>query len=156
MQKHHDPNEITFTSRYDAWTRPSPGLDCSNDLPMTKQSFVKECDINTIMRKYLNTGTIPQGLAVGRYGDFSEAGDYLDAQVTLKNAEAQFLAIPAELRSRFHNDPAEFLDFVADPKNLDQLQDLGFLTEEAAKRHEATKAERKARQEASVKVETLK
>lgn len=144
-----------FPSRYDAGKRGTFGLTMPADAQPAKQSFKDECDINRIMKKYLNTGTIPQGLAVGRYGDFSEGVDYLDAQVTIKNAEAQFLAVPAQLRKEFDNDPARFLDWVHDPKNLDRMQQLGLLTEEASKKRDEKKA-RQAEQRAKVTTETLK
>lgn len=148
-------NASPYPSRYDAWTRPTPGLTMPADAQGAKQSFKAECDINQIMKKYLNTGTIPQGVAVGRYGDFSEACEYLDAQMTIKNAEAQFLAMPAQMRKEWGNDPATFLDWVADPNNLDRLHELGFLTEEASKKHVEKKARERAARE-QVKTETLK
>lgn len=148
-------NASPYPSRYDAWERKIKGLSMPPDAQGAKQSFKDECDINRIMAKYLNTGTIPQGLPVGRYGDFSDACDYLEAQLTLKNAEAQFLALPAKLRAELNNDPANFLAWVQDEKNLDQLHELGFLTEEASKRHSEKKA-RQAAERAKVKVEDLK
>jgi len=148
-------NASPYPSRYDAWMRPTPGLTMPTNAQGAKQSFKDECDINRIMRKYLNTGTIPQGLSVGRYGDFSDGCDYLEAQVTLKNAEAQFLALPAQLRKELDNDPAKFLDWIHDERNLDELHRLGFLTEEAAQKHVEKKARERAQRE-QVKTETLK
>lgn len=152
-ERHH--NASPYPSRYDAGQRGTFGLTMPTDAEGAKQSFKAECDINQIMKKYLNTGTIPQGLPVGRYGDFSEACDYLDAQMTIKNAEAQFASLPAKLRNDLDNDPANFLAWVADPKNLDHLHELGFLNEEAAKKHVEKKARERAQRD-QVKTETLK
>lgn len=96
----------------------------------TKQSFRDECDINRLMRRYEKSGTLPQDVRNGRYGDFSGVDDYLAAQVTLRDAEAQFAAMPARVRDRFKNSPLEFLAFVGNPKNKDEARTLGLLREE--------------------------
>lgn len=97
----------------------------------TKQSFKAECDINVLMKKYESTGVLPPGVGVGKYSDFSDVGDYLDAQVTLLRAQDQFDSLPARVRDRFRNDPAQFLTFVMDPANKSEARELGLLQEEA-------------------------
>lgn len=95
---------------------------------MTKQSFKAECDINTIMKKYEKTGLISHvAKHNGRYGDFLAAPDYLDAMVSVVQAQEAFSTLPAALRKRFGNDPAEFLDFVSNPANEDEMRKLGLL-----------------------------
>lgn len=96
----------------------------------TKQSFKDECDINKIMRRYVVHGVLPQGVGVAKYGDFSEAGTYLEAQNIIIKARAQFSSLPSKVRERFRNDPAEFLKFVQDKGNAEEAQQLGLLREE--------------------------
>lgn len=106
----------------------------------TKQSFKDECDINVLMKKYQATGVLPPGVGVARYADFSDVGDYLEAQITLLRAQDQFDSLPARVRDRFKNDPVAFLTFVANPANLGEARELGLLAEESGKAEPAAPA----------------
>lgn len=97
----------------------------------TRQEFKNECDLGLIVRRFMKT---PEGLQAlrnaqgylnARFEDVSNIPDYRDALELIKRSEAVFEALPAILRSRFQNDVASFLDFVDDPKNLDELRSLG-------------------------------
>lgn len=102
------------------------GLNCK--MPsLARQSEQEGCDINIMLRRY---GVIPvpaPSANVGLYGDFSEVGDYLDAQMRLKTAREQFESLPSQVRERFRNNPAEFLTFIADKSNKAQAQAWGLL-----------------------------
>lgn len=104
-------------------------LGFSEDDPsLTKQEFADECDINTIMANFERTGEIyTSQTLVPRYGDFSIVPDYQTAQNLVIEAQASFDSLPSKLRERFHNDPAEFLEFVSDERNVDEMRQLGIL-----------------------------
>ncbi len=94
----------------------------------TKQSFKDECDINFIMNKWQRTGEIPAakvGSLPPRYGDFSTATDYMDACNQVIEAKAAFAALPAFLRDRFANEPANLLRFLSIPENQEEAIRLG-------------------------------
>lgn len=115
---------------YDQYSRPvDPGLDCSGSPSMAKQEFKEECDLNNIVRKYVQTGQLPESI-IGTYEDFSDAPSFFDAQVVLARADAQFSALTAEVRSRFDNDPGQFLEFVSDRANFTEARSLGLLSKE--------------------------
>lgn len=122
--------KMDIPTRYSVVERKHEGLVCDSQYGMTKQSFAAECDINTIMKRYMQTGVAPGTKGVGRYGDFSQVGDYLEAQDIVKNANEQFKALPAVARERFKHDPAKLLQFVMDPKNREEAQKLGLLKDE--------------------------
>lgn len=95
----------------------------------TQQQFKEECDINNIMRKYQEKGILPDLIKTNpRYGDFSEAPTYLEAMETIFIAQKQFAALPAKVRDRFQNDPAQFLEFVHNPENENEMVKLGLAT----------------------------
>ncbi|QGH72126.1 MAG: scaffold protein [Microviridae sp. ctjWc39] len=103
---------------------------------MTKQSFREECDINLIMKKFKKVMGADflsrySGYAGGQFGDFSQVGDYRSAIDQVNEARASFEALPSIVRKRFGNDPALFLDFCLDPKNLDELVSMGLATKSA-------------------------
>lgn len=94
----------------------------------TKQSFKDECDVNNILSRYEKTGLLPQLSELPQYGDFSETMDYQTSMNFIVKANEQFDKLPAKLRKRFQNDPAQFMEFVHDPENSDDLVKMGLAT----------------------------
>lgn len=97
----------------------------NQDENITQQADAKDCDINVIMSRYMNTGQLPQLTEEGRYGDFSQVTDFRTALEAVRAAEALFAEVPAKIRKEFDNDPAKFLEFVDDPNNKEKLYDMG-------------------------------
>lgn len=100
------------------------GLACL-DLSLAVQSQRDEADINTIVRNFGITGRMPENVRVPTYGDFDVVNDYRSAIEAVRSAEASFMAMPAEVRSRFENDPQQFLEFCVNPANLEEMRKLG-------------------------------
>lgn len=105
-----------------------PTIDCGPG--RTKQSFKDECDINFIMNKWERTGQIPEN-QVGKmkpyYGDFADAPSYLEACNQVLAAKDSFASLPAFLRDRFRNEPANLIAFMADPANQEEAIELGLV-----------------------------
>lgn len=98
----------------------------------TKQQFKAECDINTIIARFLKTGTNDfVNKYEPRYGDVTGI-EYQSAMQTVAAAKSLFNAMPAHLRARFENEPAKFLAFVQDEKNREEARELGLLKPKAA------------------------
>lgn len=105
---------------------------------LTRQSFKDECDVNRILRRAQLQGVVSPGDLHGgtaMYADVSEVGDYQEALAVVAKAEEAFAALPARVRERFKNDPAQLLAFLADPKNVEEAIELGL-----AKRREGAEA----------------
>lgn len=100
-------------------------VDFADSPGRTKQSMRDECDINGIMRKFIKTGALSH-LAKhgGHYGDFPPI-DFHEAMNMVKQGEQMFAELPAKIRRRFHNEPEEFLAYVQDPANLEEMRELG-------------------------------
>ena len=92
---------------------------------LTKQSFADECDINKILERFSITGHIPEGVRAPTFGDFTNIPTYQDALNAVIEAENSFMAMPAEVRSRFGNSAHAFVEFCSDPANLDEMRRLG-------------------------------
>lgn len=93
---------------------------------MTKQYFKEESDINAIIAKHPDVSQIPYVNNVSpSYGDFTDVSDYRDAIDRVSEAQDSFDALPSDIRSRFNNDPGEFLSFVLDPNNVDEMVKMG-------------------------------
>lgn len=94
----------------------------------TKQSFGPDSDVNAIMRKYLSTGLVDHlNRAEPRYGDFSEASDYLTAMSMVREAQLRFESLPSKVRDYVDNDPAKLLDLVYDVNRVDEVRALGLI-----------------------------
>jgi len=107
-------------------------LETPPDATGAKQSMKDECDINTIMARYVKTGTIEHfNRHSGSYGHV-DAFSYHEALTIVKKAEDMFAELPAQVRKRFANDPEGFLAFVQDEKNLPEMRKLGLAMPEKA------------------------
>jgi hypothetical protein len=93
----------------------------------TEQSHADECDINKILSSYIKTGTFNANLMDKHqklYGDFS-GHDFEEAQNLIARAQSLFEELPSIVRNRFHNSPAQFLDFAGDEKNMTEMVEMG-------------------------------
>lgn len=117
---------------YDRFNRPKdPGLKCDPAEGKTHQSFKDECDINNIVGMYVKTGEwgrpIRSNAPSPMFGDFTNAPDFRGAMERILQAQEDFDGLPAIVRKRFNNDPAELLAFIADDKNYDEAVSLGIV-----------------------------
>lgn len=94
---------------------------------MTKQQFAEEADINTLVKRFNLTGQLPQDHRMPTYADFEGILTFQDAMNAVVEAQEAFYELPADLRSRFGNDPGQYVDFCSNEKNRDEAIKLGIL-----------------------------
>jgi phage internal scaffolding protein len=119
----------------DAATNES-GLACEEP-SLAQQHFKDECDINNILRQFNITGLLPDQPLSPRYGDFSGIGDYHTALNRVIAAQDEFDGLPANIRARFDNDPANLIEFLENEKNRPEAEELGLVEKAAAEAVEA-------------------
>jgi phage internal scaffolding protein len=102
------------------------GLSCPEPT-LAQQNFKDESDINYIVRQFGLTGELPGKPLSPQYGDFTGVLDYHSAVNAVLAAQDDFMELPAQLRSRFNNDPAELIDFLADEQNREEATKLGLV-----------------------------
>lgn len=109
--------------------KPQPwDIDCSKDPGLTKQEFADDCDVNKIIARCVRNGMpLPSTIAEPLYADVSEIGSYADCVRRVKAAEESFMELPPEIRTRFDNDPASLISFLADPANVSEARSIGLL-----------------------------
>jgi phage internal scaffolding protein len=112
------------------------GLACEEP-SLAQQHFKDECDINTILERFNITGLLPQSPLSPLYGDFSGIGDYHTALNRVIAAQDEFEALPAQIRARFNNDPAQLIEFLQDENNRSEAEELGLVDKAAAEVVEA-------------------
>lgn len=101
------------------------------DPSLTRQSETEDADINTIVRRFGLLGGMPKDARPLMYGDFSHIGDFQSAFAAVADANELFMSMPAEVRSRFKNDPQTFLEFCENGNNREEAKKLGLLIPEA-------------------------
>lgn len=100
------------------------GLAC-RDPSLADQSAKEEADINNILKAFGVTGKLPQRIDAPQLDMFTDIFDYQSAMNALVAADRAFMAMPADVRSRFGNDAGKFVDFCSDPANLPEMVKLG-------------------------------
>ena len=99
---------------------------------MIQQEDAEAADIQRLVRTYLRTGQVDGAAGEGNYGDFTNADDYHTAMSRVRDAEEQFMRLPAHIRRHVDNDPGQLLDLVQDPERKNEMVELGLLTQEEA------------------------
>lgn len=99
----------------------------------TQQHQAAETDINLIVKRFRVTGLMPVGARLPSYGDFDSVVDYRTAMDAIIAAEKSFMALPANIRDRFDNDPSRFMEFCDNKDNLDELRKMGLAVPAAPK-----------------------
>lgn len=98
---------------------------------MTRQEYREQCDINNILKQFKKTGIVSHisaQQAKGAYEDLPDPMEYQDALNAVLAAQESFASLPSKVRSRFDNDPERFLAFMQDPKNQEEMYELGLAT----------------------------
>ena len=90
-------------------------LTVRSDMPMTS------------IRELLKRGSVPENPNEMTYGDFTNVIDYETALQRVITAQESFDSLPAKLRDRFQNDPANLIEFLNDESNRDEAVKLGLI-----------------------------
>lgn len=106
----------------------SEGLTCFTP-SRTQQQFKEECDVNNILRNYVNTGVLNHVSNVApEFGDFSEVpSDYGEALALIEKSNEEFMKFPSEVRERFDNKPINMIRFLQDENNREEAVKLGLV-----------------------------
>lgn len=109
-----------------------PATDCSNDPVITVQAQRNDVDINQIMKRVEKGMMLNVNANEGRFEDISEFDGLESALIKVQKANEKFMELPADLRSRFDNDPVKLLDFLSDEGNRAEAEELGLVAPKKA------------------------
>ena len=90
-------------------------LTVKSDMPMTS------------IRELLRRGSVPENPNEMTYGDFTDVVDYETVLQRVITAQESFDSLPAKVRDRFKNDPANLIEFLNDESNRDEAIKLGLI-----------------------------
>ena len=91
---------------------------------LAAQEYKDESDINVILKRYA-CGDNSVVRTSGVFADVSQLGDFQTQLEVVRRATEDFAALPADVRSRFGNDPAALFAFLADSSNDNEAVKLG-------------------------------
>jgi len=99
-----------------------------NTIPSkTQQQFAEAADVNYIMSR-AQRGIAPTLTSKkGIYADLTGVGDYREMLEKTRRAGEAFNSLDPFLRAKFSNDPQKLLEFLSDPKNLEEAKSLGLV-----------------------------
>jgi len=99
--------------------------DFTECVSLTEQSHKDKCDINKIIDRFARTNTIDHISKYQASYDAIPADDLLTAQLKVQQGTQMFAELPSDIRSKFDQDPVKFLQFMQDPANKTEWQELG-------------------------------
>lgn len=98
------------------------------DFRTTQPSLTEEADYPDTLIPNIFTmhGQVSQREVM--FGDFTTMPlDPAEAKARLDEADAQFMALPSDIRARFHNSPLELINFLSCEDNRAEAVKLGFI-----------------------------
>ena len=102
-------------------------ISFKNETLMTEQAHAKEVNINNIVKRHgidLIQKTSKLMSPEFQFDDIS-GNDFTEAMLKITKAQQTFDQLPSELRKQFNNAPGEFMDFVQNPDNMEQMVEMG-------------------------------
>lgn len=100
----------------------------NDEISMTVQADAETLDINYIVKQFGVTGQLPFGAAPPEYADYTDLpDDYHSAMTFIRENDDLFSQLPSNLRDRFNNNTADFLDFISDSNNRAEAIRLGLI-----------------------------
>lgn len=103
----------------------------NTDPSLTKQEFTDSVDPNKLLERAQRGQDISFAFRSSepQYGDFTQVpSSYHEAITAVTEARQTFMQLDPAIRQKFGNDPARFLDFALDPKNIEELVTMGLAT----------------------------
>lgn len=96
-------------------------LDFSDTISLAEQHHKDAVSIQTIVQQHHVTGTMPINSLPPQFSDQSDLPSFHEAQIILAKGIEAFEAVPAHIRKEFDNDPAEYLEFIQNPDNREEI-----------------------------------
>ena len=94
---------------------------------LTQQSAKDECDINVIVDRAKRGADLSQLTRKPIYGDFTAIPSFRESLNLINAARDSFMALDANVRKRFNNDPAAFIEFLSDERNREEAVRMGLV-----------------------------
>lgn len=98
---------------------------------LVKQSEKALADINSVIAKFIRTGSTVTPGVHAKYGDFSGVTDFHESLNRVIEAQEWFSHLPGAVKRACDQDVGKFLEKVYDPDGRAELVKLGLVDEQA-------------------------
>jgi phage internal scaffolding protein len=106
------------------------GIICLKEEDRAQQQFLKDTDINELVKRFGMTGEFPQARQIAEYMDLTDVPiDFHDLMNRARKGQEAFESLPANVRDYFRNDVGNFIDFIQDEENYTEGVRLGIYSE---------------------------
>lgn len=82
---------------------------------LTDQSMKDACDINIMMKNFIQSGNFPEPTIIPNYIDCTSIPSLENAYNRVRTASEAFANLPAEVRKLMDNDPSKMESVLANP-----------------------------------------
>lgn len=95
----------------------------TGDETIVQQQFTEEADINVLVKRF-GFATPYDSSRIPVFGDFTGITDFASAREAIARAEEQFMSLPAAVRERFANDPAQLIEFAREEGSAEKFVEM--------------------------------
>ena len=96
-----------------------------DEIIRVEQSHKDEVNINNIVKRH-GLDLIAKTAALQQFQfDDNPNNDFQETMNAILKAQDSFSSVPSDIRKQFDNNPAQFMDFIHNPENQQQLIDWG-------------------------------
>lgn len=99
-------------------------LDCSVDDGCTEQHHLPECDLSTILNRFVRA-QVPVSVPVSSFMDLTNLPDYQESLNSVHLTNKLFDSLPLAVKTAYDQNPALFVKALSDPLQKDRLIALG-------------------------------
>lgn len=110
---------------YTKYKRPPRISSPVGETSLTDSQFLKDCDINEVMKRCAAGDTSLVQSRPGVFADVSDIGTFAECMDKMVDARREFELLPSLIRKKFGNDPRLLVEFLADSSNDEEAIKLG-------------------------------
>jgi len=97
---------------------------------ITEQSHARTTDVNFIVDQFNRTGILKHSeIYASQYGELPSGDIYEEAQTQIASANQMFQSLPPGVRQEFPGGTQQFLEFLNNEENREEMTALGLSTE---------------------------
>ena len=115
----------------------------------TQSRTVQSDRDSTDIKRLVNTAP-PFDPSQMTFADVTDIPDFRATQDRLADVYSRFAELPSEIREKFENEPANLVEFVQDPDNIDDAVELGLLIVDQDTEPEKPKKPRRSRKKEEI------
>lgn len=109
---------------------PNPDIIYEAGEPVVEESHAGSTSVQWIVDQFTRTGVLEHNAQfAGTYGEFVSGDVYELAQNAIASANSMYESLPEGVRQQFPGGTEQFLEFIQDQNNVEEIKALGLTTD---------------------------